>query len=471
MPHSVSPCAKAACSRALVSNNPFRRHEEKELAVSPEYRAKAQQLATEVAASTRRRRTWRKVTTLLDYFGVYRLTPAVRRRMAEALDDAGIEVEPAMDVVQRYGTVKLSLRQPRDASDSPSDRALDSQKAITATLWRPSSSPVPVSAADLPVHEDGVLWIDVDISEEDDPDIIHEALTAFCQNGLTLEMVAGLLDVDDAPAVKVFPGEVRSVTTFQAVPSEAEGDESDPSVSKAGTVSLQPVVFLQSERWLISCWHKERPADGVRGRVEQFWRSERRTTAGDLGLAVLGELAESYIRAVRTLYAWHTSWELVFLDRRHRVETKTLYDLRVLITPLQVHLEALNRPGMSRTEHLIWFSRSTVHEDAERVDDLIDRALADLRALSDVLRTSTDLVTTMESSEQSRQAERFQELVTLVAAVLLVPTLVAGIYGANTRLPGEGHWTGFALMIVTMVVSAALTYVAIRRWRRRGAPA
>lgn len=436
------------------------------MAVSPEYRAKAQQLAREVAASTRRRRTWRKVTTLLDYFGVYRLTPAVRRRIAEALDDAGIEVEPAMDLVERYGTVRLALRQPRDGSGSASELAMSSPNAITATLWRPGSSPVPVSAADLP-SEDGVLWLDVDVDEADDAEALHQALSEFCPTGVTRDMVAGLLYADHAPAVKVFPDDVRRVTAFQVVASEAEGDESDPSASKAGSLSLQPVVFLQSERWLISCWHKGRPSDGVLEGVEQFWRSETRTTAGDLGLAVLGVMAEGYVHAVRMLRSWHTSWELSFLDLRHRVETKTLYALGVRIARLQVHLEALNRPRMS-PEHLIWFSHVTPSADAASVDDLIDRALAELRALSDVLRTSTDLVTTMESNEQSRQAERFQELITLVAAVLLVPTLIAGIYGANTRLPGEGHWTGFALMIVTMVVSAALSYVAIRRWRRRG---
>jgi Mg2+ and Co2+ transporter CorA len=362
---------------------------------------------------------------------------------------------------------------------------MSSRNAIAATLWRPGSSPVAVSAADLPSQEDEVLWLDVDIAEADDPDALHEALTEFGASGLTREMVAGLLDADQDPAVKVFAGDIRRVTAFEAFPREAEGHESDPSASKAGTISCNPVVLLQSERWLISCWHKQRRTDrvhedaeppsvgrmAVSKRVEQWWRSENRTTAGDLGLAVFGELAESYTHALRTLYAWHDAWELDLFHRHHSVETKTLNDLRVLIARLQMHLEALNRPGMSRNSQLIWFSRWTEREDALRVHELVNRALANLRALSDVLRTSTDLVTTMSFSEQSRQAERFQELVTLVAAVLLVPTLVAGIYGANTRLPGEGNWTGFALMIVTMVASAALTYVAIRRWRRYGAPA
>jgi hypothetical protein len=453
------------------------------MAVSPEYRARAQKLAGEVEASSGRRKTWRKVTTLLDCFGVYRLTPAVRGRIAEALEDAGIEVEPAMDVVERYGTVRLSLRQSSNASEDSAQFSAP-REAVTATLWRPGASPVPVSSANLPSDDDeGVLWLDVDVSEACEADAIYDTLTAFCRDGLTREMVVELLGADQAPKVKVLPGGVRNVTTFQVVADEGQGNESDPSASKTGTLSFQVVEFLQTERWLISCWHKRRPTpDGIHEnpeqppvgrtdafeRVEQWWRSVHRTTAGDLGLAVMAELAESYTHARRTLYAWHEAWELDFYRRRHNSETETLHDLRTLSARLREHLEALNRPGMSRNPDLIWFSHSTARSDAERVDDLIDRALANLRALSDILRSSTDVVATMSSSQQTRQAERFQELITLVAAVLLVPTLVAGIYGANTRLPGGNDWNGFALMIVTMVVSAALTYVSIQGWRRRG---
>jgi Mg2+ and Co2+ transporter CorA len=47
----------------------------------------------------------------------------------------------------------------------------------------------------------------------------------------------------------------------------------------------------------------------------------------------------------------------------------------------------------------------------------------------------------------------------LVAGLVLVPTLVVGIFGANTELPGEGSWLGFVLMIALMLVLAGLSYL------------
>ena len=455
------------------------------MAVSPEYRAKAEQLASEVAAATGSRRTWRKVTTLLAHFGVYRLTPAVRVRIGDALREAGIDAAPPLDVVERYGTVRLSMLGKHGDPDVDRDVTASLVHAVSTTWWRPAQAPVAVAAGEMPPPGPGALWLDVDITQASDPKGLHAVLAAICGPTLTVDMVAELLDADQLPGVRELAGGVRNVTAFEVTTAEGQADEKDSAASKAGTLSFQLVEFLQAERWLISCWHKRHPTpDGAREQAEEppadhrglvaavsrWWQANERHTSGELGLAVMAELATSYTRARRTLYVWHETWELDFYERRHDTEITTLRDLRMLSASFRSQLEALNQPGMSRNPQLIWFTGVARSSDAERVDDLIDRALANLRALSDVLRTSTDLVATMSFSEQSRRSERFQELAALVAAVLLVPTLIAGIYGANTRLPGEGHWSGFVSMIITMVLSAAVTLGVIGRWRRKAGP-
>jgi hypothetical protein len=50
---------------------------------------------------------------------------------------------------------------------------------------------------------------------------------------------------------------------------------------------------------------------------------------------------------------------------------------------------------------------------------------------------------------------------------LLVPTLVATVFGANTSVPGERRWTGFLLMMSLMLATAAVTLLALRRWDTR----
>jgi Mg2+ and Co2+ transporter CorA len=50
-----------------------------------------------------------------------------------------------------------------------------------------------------------------------------------------------------------------------------------------------------------------------------------------------------------------------------------------------------------------------------------------------------------------------------VTGLVLVPTFVAGLFGANTALPGGGSWMGFDIMLVLMAVSAAASYLVIRK--------
>src|SRR5918911_1649874 len=69
----------------------------------------AARLAGEVESSVNAT-TWRKVTTLLDLFGAYRLTDDVRSRMAAAIAAAGLDAKPPITDVERYETVRLSTR-------------------------------------------------------------------------------------------------------------------------------------------------------------------------------------------------------------------------------------------------------------------------------------------------------------------------------------------------------------------------
>ncbi len=84
-------------------------------------------------------------------------------------------------------------------------------------------------------------------------------------------------------------------------------------------------------------------------------------------------------------------------------------------------------------------------------------------------RPERDAERQRQAAEGKRQEDdAFQELLTIIAAVLLMPTLVATIYGANVALPGRDTFEGLLAMLMLMVVSAALaTVVAVGLLRRR----
>ncbi|MFY9488750.1 MAG: CorA family divalent cation transporter [Solirubrobacterales bacterium] len=97
-----------------------------------------------------------------------------------------------------------------------------------------------------------------------------------------------------------------------------------------------------------------------------------------------------------------------------------------------------------------WFER-----DAGRVAAEAREAVARMSGLL----MSQQIVLTQK---QAADAARFQRMITLVGAAILVPALIAGIFGANVRVPGEGSSSGFWAMLLFMVAGAVGSYALFR---------
>lgn len=395
-------------------------------------------------------------------FGVQRLTEQVRLRIGEALEEAGLIADPPLATVERYGTVRLTLR----AEAGTVGPALGGRERADGDLIVQQLA--------------GVVWMDVDATVVDEVAALHRALSAQVGPALTLPLVERLLERDPLPFVAALDDNISNVSAFRVAVVERPGSVTDAGASKAEAVVFSAVEFLQGPGWIITAWQEpeaiggpgdetlgaayENPRADTRAAVLRNWRARPGDGSGDLGLTILAELAQSYTAVRRELYGWHEQWEVDFDQRQHLVETNTLVALRRMSLAFRRRLVALNRPGMSRHPDLVWFADGDPVIAGE-IDDVIDRALASLQSLRDNLRTSTEMITTVSSIHQDRQSEQFQRLVTVAGAVLLVPTLVAGVYGANTRLPGRDTWVGFVVMLIAMVLSAILTFAALNRWR------
>lgn len=112
-------------------------------------------------------------------------------------------------------------------------------------------------------------------------------------------------------------------------------------------------------------------------------------------------------------------------------------------------------------------------------EDLADRSLAILQAASsmDTAQIARAEARRMVSegkrleAEKQREAEvaehrrRQETLVTTLGALVLVPSLVIGVFGASTYVPGEGTVGGFALMLAVAVILGLLTFAGLRTTR------
>jgi len=83
----------------------------------------AEELATEIRARQGQRRTWRYVDTLLELFDMEALTSRNRRRIQDALVEAGLDPDPPVTNVGRDGSVRFARPAPvpkdADAERSP----------------------------------------------------------------------------------------------------------------------------------------------------------------------------------------------------------------------------------------------------------------------------------------------------------------------------------------------------------------
>lgn len=371
----------------------------------------ARELAAEVGASTRP--YWRKLTSLLDRFEAARLTPSTRDRIERALDEVGLVLHPPLDRVERTSLVRVSPRSHSEEldADAPVEAALAAvEGTLRAGVWRPGERREEVCLVHA-LTTDGILWLDVLVDEGTSEVALHRALTHLCAPDVTASMVSDLLRPDRVPTVKDY-GRVRAASSFSVHAEESKitegelepsadggGNHEDPSgasASKAGVLAFQPVEFLASDRWLVSCWQPGQAApDGVRKdrhraperhqslveEVERNWREEPRTGAGDLGVLVFYELARSYEHATRLLYTWIESWELDFYSRRADTEIDSLIELRRYIAEFREKLLALYRSGMAKDRALVWLPSVTEPEKADWVDERIERSLDDLRTL------------------------------------------------------------------------------------------
>jgi Mg2+ and Co2+ transporter CorA len=86
-------------------------------------------------------------------------------------------------------------------------------------------------------------------------------------------------------------------------------------------------------------------------------------------------------------------------------------------------------------------------------------ALDELRSLEGNSRLASEALQTAERAER----EHFEFVAAIVASVILVPTLVATIYGANVKVPARDSWAGFAVLVGSIIACVVLALFFARK--------
>jgi hypothetical protein len=336
----------------------------------------------------------------------------------------------------------------------------------------------------------GIRWVDVDVlapqldgASAEAADLLLEAVGPHCGDDLEREMVLDLLDVaDQREGERYSEGRIRSLSSFRASSERRTEERDGETLGVGGVLTLEPVELLAGDGWLISAWHTKRafygpdvesdsePAGRREGEAEavaERWSAGRGRTAGDLAVLLLHELALSYAPGYRAIRGWLEEWELSLymqdeIEREILVEHRErLQRLWASMAELREWVNPLNRPGLRDDPAKAWFADATDHDAVIRVDDRVDGALRGLRDVGDMLRSSFGVLHVQMLEEQRDRREALQRRIEIGAAAFLVPTLIVGFYGANTRVPGGGTWWGFWVMVAALILLSAAAVAAV----------
>ena len=146
----------------------------------------------------------------------------------------------------------------------------------------------------------------------------------------------------------------------------------------------------------------------------------------------------------------------VGISERILAEKKNMIVLRRSILPLREEMRKLKQRGAQLIE--------------ENTYGFLDDVFDHLMHLSQSLESSRELITSLMELQMAVNANRMNNVMktlTILAAIFMPLTFIAGIYGMNFRLMPELDWPwGYPLVLAVMVLVAGfmLLYMKRRKW-------
>jgi hypothetical protein len=351
-----------------------------------------------------------------------------------------------------------------------------------------------------------VIWVDIDVASGDAWPEWGDGIAAMNLPGFRREMVAeklvswmGSLDPGDVPRFDRPTEEPGRASPVRALMAEAL--YAKRKRAQAPEVNVQPVFFLCGESWLITCsglallkWERE-----LSGRVggkrlsrdidyaRRHW--QRSFESGDLATLFLRRIVESWLPAISRLDDYLQELGRGFLlgleesesygaidDRKYRAG---LLAAQLMVNGISQMPRRLSRPAKDPSR--AWFPAEQTADEAAAVQQLIERADQMLASQREEIRAAFTLLAAVQTSDQLRLAqetqkaaeasrkrsEAVQATVDVIAAALLVPTLVAGFFAAVPDFPAWSDALRTLLVGATMVLLGLVSYLGLRQYRSR----
>jgi magnesium transporter len=219
--------------------------------------------------------------------------------------------------------------------------------------------------------------------------------------------------------------------------------------------------FFVGKNFILSIRHgSSRPYSDVRARCESAPQLLRKGPGFAL-YAVIDWIVDGYFPVIEALEEdlQHLE-ELIFAEKPSRGTTRQIYDLKRKL----VEIKRAVSPLIDMCTRLMRFDLDVIPEDTRpyfrdiydhviRINEMVDSS-------REILGTALEANFSLISISQNEVQKRFAGW----AAILAVPTLIAGVYGMNFRFMPELDWIyGYPFMLSLTVVICLLMYGGFKR--------
>jgi magnesium transporter len=287
------------------------------------------------------------------------------------------------------------------------------------------------------------LWVDAI-----DPDAA-ELATLQSQLGLHDLAVEDIQHRNQRPKLEPYPGHV-----FAVLRPVATGPN--------GVVESELFLFV-SDAFLVTL--RFEPACDLTTAIKRWpVLSELAPGTGSALYAIADEIVDDYMTVVEELE-----------ERADDLESKVFRAAPELIEnpPIQRSILRLRRDAVRLRRHAVPM-RQALDRLADDSPLMTERLVPYVRDVTDhLLRTIEltdgvrEILTTIVDIRMAQSANQLNEVMkklTAWAGIILVPTLIAGIYGMNFDHMPELHWVlGYPMALALMVASAVALYVGFRK--------
>jgi magnesium transporter len=232
------------------------------------------------------------------------------------------------------------------------------------------------------------------------------------------------------------------------------------SLSDDGELVDHEVHLVSSERFLVTV--RFPPAFDLSEAIRRWDRQPELTAegAGFLAYAVLDEIVDGYFDVVDLFEDRSEEIEdRVFADEPDRTVQRDIFRLKRKVVQFRRLVGPL-RPAMDRLIEEARFVAPGLLPYFRDVSDHVIRVLEFTDNLRELLTASLEA----QLSQVSNRLNQIMKQVASWSAIILLPTLIAGIYGMNFDHMPELHWlAGYPLALGLMAVAAGLLYRMFRR--------